>query len=107
YIRDYYFRKVHPELMTIILNELTEFPLLKDTAAYLAVKIVMKKGLGEARHNRYALIEIPKGIDRFVVLPKEGEKNYIMILDDLLRYCLHDVFTMFDYEAISAHMIKI
>jgi len=107
FIRDYYFQKVHPELMTIILNELTEFPLLKDTAAYLAVKIVMKNGTGEVNPIRYALIEIPKGIDRFVVLPKEGDKNYIMILDDLIRYCLDNVFTMFDFETISAHMIKI
>lgn len=107
FIRDYYFQKVHPELMTIILNDLTEFPLLKDTAAYLAIKIVMKNGMGEANHIRYALIEIPKGIDRFVVLPKEGERNYIMILDDLIRYCLDNVFTMFDFETISAHMIKI
>lgn len=107
FIRDYYFKKVNQELMTIILNDLTEFPLLKDTAAYLAVKIVMKNGSGQGRHNRYALIEIPKGIDRFVVLPKEGEKNYIIILDDLIRFCLDNVFTMFEFESISAHMIKI
>lgn len=107
FIRDYYFKKVNQELMTIILNDLTEFPLLKDTAAYLAVKIVMKNGSGQGRHNRYALIEIPKGIDRFVVLPKEGDKNYIIILDDLIRFCLDNVFTMFEFESISAHMIKI
>ncbi len=107
FIRDYFFTKVNQELMTIILNDLTEFPLLKDTAAYLAVKIVMKNGSGNGRHNRYALIEIPKGIDRFVVLPKEGDKNYIIILDDLIRFCLDSVFTMFEFESISAHMIKI
>lgn len=107
FIRDYYFKKVNQELMTIILNDLTEFPLLKDTAAYLAVKIVMKNGSGQGKHNRYALIEIPKGIDRFVVLPKEGDKNYIIILDDLIRFCLDNVFTMFEFESISAHMIKI
>ncbi|RYC51574.1 polyphosphate kinase 1 [Flagellimonas olearia] len=107
FIRDYFFHKVNQELMTIILNDLTEFPLLKDTAAYLAVKIVMKNGSGERKHNRYALIEIPKGIDRFVVLPKEGDKNYIIILDDLIRFCLDSVFTMFEFESISAHMIKI
>ncbi|MBO0323958.1 polyphosphate kinase 1 [Muricauda sp. CAU 1633] len=107
FIRDYFFSKVNQELMTIILNDLTEFPLLKDTAAYLAVKIVMKNGSGNGKHNRYALIEIPKGIDRFVVLPKEGDKNYIIILDDLIRFCLDNVFTMFEFESISAHMIKI
>ncbi|MER3374200.1 MAG: polyphosphate kinase 1 [Allomuricauda sp.] len=107
FIRNYFFTKVNQELMTIILNDLTEFPLLKDTAAYLAVKIVMKNGSGVGKHNRYALIEIPKGIDRFVVLPKEGDKNYIIILDDLIRFCLDNVFTMFEFESITAHMIKI
>src|SRR6056297_811611 len=107
FIRDYFFKKVNQELMTIILNDLTEFPLLKDTAAYLAVKVVMKNGSGKGKHNRYALIEIPKGIDRFVVLPKEGDKNYVIILDDLIRFCLDSVFTMFEFESISAHMIKI
>ncbi|MDC6367011.1 MULTISPECIES: polyphosphate kinase 1 [Flavobacteriaceae] len=107
FITDYFFKKVNQELMTIILNDLTEFPLLKDTAAYLAVKMVMKNNDEVNVGNRYALIEIPKGIDRFVVLPKEGDKNYIIILDDLIRFCLDSVFTMFEFESISAHMIKI
>ena len=105
FIRDYFFKKVNQELMTIILNDLTEFPLLKDTAAYLAVKVVMKNGTARKKHNRYALIEIPKGIDRFVVLPKEGDKDYVIMLDDLIRFCLDSVFTMFDFESISAHVI--
>ena len=109
FIREYFFKKVNQELMTIILNDLTEFPLLKDTAAYLAVKMVMKNDEHSTSNgeNRYALIEIPKGIDRFVVLPKEGDKNYIIILDDLIRFCLDSIFTMFEFESISAHMIKI
>ncbi|WP_394973226.1 polyphosphate kinase 1 [uncultured Croceitalea sp.] len=111
FLKDYFLRKVNPELITIILNNLTEFPTLKDTAAYLAVKMVLKKEqsgfLKRKTEMQYALIEIPKGIDRFVELPKENGKNYIIILDDLIRFCLDDIFTMFDYEEISAHMIKI
>jgi polyphosphate kinase len=108
FVKNYFVQKVSPQLMTIILNDLTDFPTLKDTAAYLAVKMVI---IGDAnakeKEKRFALIEIPKGIDRFVVLPKEGNKNYIIILDDLIRYCLRSIFTMFEYESISAHMIKI
>jgi polyphosphate kinase len=111
FIKDYFQRKVNPELITIILNNLTQFPILKDTAAYLAVKMVLRKEqagfLKRKTEMQYALIEIPKGIDRFVVLPEEDGKNYIIILDDLIRFCLDDIFTMFDYEEISAHMIKI
>jgi len=108
FVKDYFVKKVSPQLMTIILNDLTEFPTLKDTAAYLAVKmIIIGDQIADEKENRYALIEIPKGIDRFIVLPNDGDKNYIIILDDLIRYCLRNIFTMFEYESISAHMIKI
>lgn len=108
YVKNYFLEKVSPQLMTIILNDLTEFPILKDTAAYLAIKMIIIGGqIAEEKEKRYALIEIPKGIDRFVVLPKDGDKNYIIIIDDLIRYCLRSIFTMFEFESISAHMVKI
>ena len=106
FVKDYFLREVSPQLMTIILNDLTRFPTLKDTAAYLAVKMLIKSD-NSKKEKRYALIEIPKGIDRFVVLPDEGEKSFIILLDDLIRYCLDSIFTMFEYESITAHMIKI
>ncbi len=115
FLNNYFLRKVSPQLMTIILNDLNEFPLLKDTEAYLAVKLLLDNSEESSTNTsnldksnkRYALIEIPKSIGRFVVLPPEEDKNYIIILDDLIRYCLNKIFTMFEYKSISAHMIKI
>ena len=43
FIKDFFIQKVSPELVTIMLNDLVEFPLIKDTSGYLAVKLVMKK----------------------------------------------------------------
>ena len=108
FILDYFIRKVSPALVTIMISELEEFPSLKDSAAYLAVRMVMKKDddTFQSRSN-FALIEIPKVIDRFIVLPQKGDKQYIIILDDLIRYCLNNIFSIFKYESISAHMIKI
>ena len=110
FLKSYFIQKVGPSLMTIILDEHTEFPRLKDSAAYLAVKMVLIDTEGDdASYSKkqYALIEIPREIDRFIVLPKEEEKNYIMLLDDLIRYSLRSIFNMFAYESVSAHMIKI
>ncbi len=117
YIRDFFIQKVSPALVTIILNDLAEFPLLKDTSGYLAVKLVMKNeseekssflGFKKAKKDiRYAVIEIPKTVNRFVVLPSHGEKQYIILLDDVIRYNLQSIFNIFEYESISAHMIKI
>ncbi len=115
FVHDFFIEKVSPELVTIILNDLAEFPLLKDAAGYLAIKLVMKTdekprilGLVKPKNEvRYAIIEIPKNINRIVVLPSIGEKQYIMLLDDVIRYNLNNIFNIFDYESISAHMIKI
>ena len=57
--------------------------------------------------KQYALIEISKAMNRFVVLPKLDGKNYIILIDDLLRHSLKDIFNIFDYTSISANMIKI
>jgi polyphosphate kinase len=118
YIHDFFIQKVSPALVTIILNDLSEFPLLKDTSGYLAVKLVMKAASEMEKSSflrfkktkkdiRYAVIEIPKTLNRFVVLPSNGEKQYIILLDDVIRYNLNSIFNIFDYESISAHMIKI
>ncbi len=102
FIKRYFIRKVSPALVTIILNDLVVLPNLKDSAAYLAVRMVMMDN-----KKQFALIEIPKTINRFVELPKQGDKSFIIMIDDLLRHCLGYIFNIFDYKTVSAHMIKI
>jgi polyphosphate kinase len=115
FIKDFFIQKVSPALVTIILNDLAEFPILKDTLGYLAVKLVMKEdpeskilGFENSKSEvRYAVIEIPKSINRFVVLPSIDEKQYVILLDDVIRHNLSSLFNIFDYKSVSAHMIKI
>ncbi|WP_396138872.1 polyphosphate kinase 1, partial [Flavobacterium sp.] len=110
FIHDYFIQKVSPALVTIMLNDLEEFPLLKDTSGYLAVKLVMNGSQlfnDKAKEIRYAVVEIPNTINRFLVLPSSSEKQYIILLDDVIRYNLNNIFNIFDSESISAHMIKI
>jgi len=111
FITDYFLREVSPALVTIILTGLETFPALKDSAAYLAVRMVLNTGNEETQEKdvrvNYALIEIPKVIDRFVVLPEKNGQKYIILLDDLIRHCLGIIFSIFSYKEISAYMIKI
>ncbi len=118
FIKNFFLSKVSPALVTIILNDLPEMPSLKDSAAYLAVKMVMSedkepvpglpKVIGrKVNEKRYVLIEIPRNIERFVVLPEENGKQYVILLDDLIRHNLNTIFNIFNYESLSAHMIKI
>ena len=103
FISNFFLEKLSNVLVTIILSELTDYTKLKDTAAYLAVSM----NTIASNFNRYALIEIPKDVDRFIVIPCEGEKQYVMMIDDIIRYNIDKIFTMFTYDSISVHMIKI
>ncbi|MFT5252393.1 MAG: polyphosphate kinase [Flavobacteriales bacterium] len=103
FLKDFFIQKLSPELVTIILNDLAEFPLLRDNIGYLAVKLVMKR----QAEVRYAIIEIPKTMNRFVVLPSSDHNQYVILIDDVIRHNLESIFNIFAYESVSAHMIKI
>ncbi len=104
FLRNYFLQTVSPALATIMLNGLKKFPHLIDTQSFLAVKIILKE---HSRTPQYALIEIPTSISRFVVLPTTGDKQYLMMVDDLIRFHLSSIFSIFETESIEAHMIKI
>ena len=106
FLRDYFLQKVSPRLVTVILKE--EEQDFTDNKAFLAIKMEMSPTENLAKGEKlYAVIEIPKEVDRFVVLPPEGEKQNLMMLDDLIRYHFHLIFSMFNYDSIEGHMIKI
>jgi polyphosphate kinase len=110
FVKDFFIQKVSPALVTIILNDLSEFPTLMDTVGYLAVRMKIKPSKNSKETEpeiRYALIEIPSTLNRFVVLPSIDDKQYVIMLDDVIRYNLNQIFNIFNYESIEAHMIKI
>lgn len=102
FIKNYFYHEISPALVVIMLNEDIALPELKDISAYLTVKMSSSQG-----KDQVALIEISAAMERFVVLPSEDNSNYIIMIDDILRYCLDDIFNIFNYDNISAHMIKI
>lgn len=104
FIKDFFTEKVGPALETIILREDLELPRIQDLDAYLMVKMNL---IDTDEKPLYALLEIPNSLERFVVLPRVGNADYVMILDDIIRYHLDTIFNIFNYREISAHMIKI
>ena len=105
FLREFFLQKVSPALVTIMLNDIDKVPNLTDLKAYLAVKMVQFEK--DRLSNRYILIEIPSSVERFVVIPSSDGKKYVILLDDLIRFNFNVIFNIFDYNSISAHMVKI
>ena len=79
---------------------------LNDSSVYLDVALRR-----EGRNTKYAVVEIPtNAISRFVVLPHEKTrvKKQIILIDDLIKLCLSDIFTGFvKFDSADAYSFKI
>lgn len=105
FVKNYFLEKVRPVLIPIMLDKLEEFPILKDRTIYLAVKL---SNTVKAEKRRYSLIEIPTNVlPRFIKLPSAQNENYIILLDDIIRFNMKDIFFLFDYDTFEAYTIKI
>lgn len=102
FLTNYFLQHVSPSLVTVILKE--EAQDFSDNKAFLVTKMKLKQPEDKCM---YAFIEMPKEVNRFVVLPSEEDKQYIMLLDDVIRYHFHLIFSMFNYSSIEGHMVKI
>jgi len=105
FVKNYFLEKVRPVLIPIMIDKLEEFPMLKDRTIYLAVKLSRSDNPAK---KRYSLIEIPTTVlPRIIKLPSKHNENYLIFLDDLIRYNLKDIFFLFDYDIIEAYTVKI
>ena len=105
FVKDYFNENVRPALVPIMINQVKSFPYLKDKTIYLAIKLsVINKPL----QKQFSLIEIPTNVvERFITLPSHNQNEYIILLDDIIRFNLPEVFSFFPFNKIEAYTIKL
>ncbi len=104
FVKEYFRENVRPHLFPLMLNEIKNLSNLKDYSFYLAVHLL--KTTKETKEN-FALIEVPvETLSRFLILPEENKNIYFIMLDDVIRFCLNDIFAAFGYDKFEAYTIK-
>lgn len=105
FVKNYFNELVRPALVPIMINQVKTFPYLKDKTIYLAIKLSSKD---RPQEKQFSLIEIPTDVvDRFVILPSHNQNQYIILLDDIIRFNLPEVFSFFPYNKFEAYTIKL
>lgn len=100
-----YFRQyVRPNLFPIMLSSMKDPFSLKDNAFYLVV--VLRNESGELDEN-YALVKVPTNtLSRFFILESQDDEKYIIMLDDIIRYNLGEIFLPFGYDRYESYAMK-
>ena len=106
FVQHYFQEKVRPLLFPIILNNLSNPDALRDNSIYLA--LWLRDSSGRVNED-FALVRVPSDIiSRFLLLPCDDKTNhqYIIMLDDVIRFAMGDIFKPFGYDTFDAYTIK-
>ena len=102
FISSYFSDIISPSLGIIVLDKIKKMPKFEDNLSFILVK--MKNKYDQSQH---AILHFPKNLKRFIQLPSNDDNDYVVMVDDIIRYYLKKIFKIFRPKQISAHMIKI
>ena len=100
YIESFFLDKIQPKLKIVLLNEKDDFPQLSESSCFLIIKVESRN-----KNLNYAIIQFPDEFERFIVI-KNQDVKYVIMIDDIIRYHLFEIFKIFNPSNISANMIK-
>ena len=104
FVQQFFINEVVPNLFPIMLKSLETPDSLQDNAIYLAVHL--QDSIGKTEDD-YALIMVPGNIiSRFLLLPSKDDKNNVMMLDDVMRYSMSEIFAPFGFDTFNSYTIK-
>ncbi len=105
FVLDYFNEEVRSYIVPLMIESIQGFPVLNDKSIYLACKLSKKD---RSMPQKFALVSVPaRNLSRFLILPSKEDEHHIILLEDIIRFCLPNIFSFFGYDSFSAHTIKV
>lgn len=106
FVLDYFNEEVRSDIIPLMIESIQSFPVLSDKSIYLACSLSKKD---KSIPPKFALVSVPaRRLSRFIILPsKNNTDKYIILLEDIIRFCLPHIFSFFGYDSFSSQIIKV
>ncbi len=107
FVQNYFEEEARANIIPLMIESIPQFPYLREKSLYLGVVLTRKSP--DKEEKKFALIEIPsRTLGRFVILPSPSpEENYIILLEDVIRYNLKNIFSYFGYDRYGSWVFKV
>lgn len=107
FIRQYFRNNLAGFTNPVWLSKVEHLANEADDSIYLAVRMAHWQDNARKPQKEYALIRVPVDkFGRFIILPEENGKHYIMYIDDVIRFCLPMIFVSTDFDNFEAYSFK-
>lgn len=108
YVRNYFDEQVKPHVRPFVLDADHDVPFLQDKSLFLlvALRAWPVNGNEDRSDPSFGIVEVPgKTLPRFVWIPGTEKHQYVMFLDDIVRFNLPQIFP--EYETGSSYAVKL
>jgi polyphosphate kinase len=88
-----------------MIESIPDFPFLRDKSIYLGVVMWKKES---ALRRKFSVIEVPTRFTaRFIILPSPDNEHHIILLEDVIKFNLPEIFSYFGYDQYQANIFKV
>lgn len=107
FIREVFYSNILTSTQPVLLVKKKVRPFLKTGQPYLALEMVSRDSNKNRQLERYGIIKIPTdhNISRFIELPLNEGKHYIMFLEDIIMRHIDAIFP--GYKVLSSYSLKL
>jgi polyphosphate kinase len=105
FVLDYFNEEIRSNVVPLMIEDIKSFPVLNDKSIYLACTLSKKD---KSLPKKFALVSVPaRRLPRFILLPSKQNEKHIILLEDIIRFCLPHIFSFFGYDSFSSAIIKL
>jgi polyphosphate kinase len=105
FVQRYYDEEVSANIIPLMIESIHDLPFLRDKSIYLGVVLSNKES---ALKRLYSIIEVPTRVQsRFVILPSPDDEHHIILLEDVIRFNLPEIFSYFGYNHYDSAVFKL
>jgi polyphosphate kinase len=105
FVLAYFNEEIRSNIVPLMMESIRAFPTLSDKSIYLACTLSKKD---KSIPQKFALVSVPaRRLPRFIILPSKQNEKHIILLEDIIRFCLPHIFSFFGYDSFSSAIIKV
>jgi polyphosphate kinase len=105
FVQQYYEEEVSANVIPLMIESIQELTFLRDKSIYLGVVMWKQES---ALKRMYSIIEVPTRVmNRFVILPSPDDECHIILLEDVIRFNLPEIFSYFGYDQYQSGVFKL
>ncbi len=105
YVQTYFEEEVRSNIIPLMIESIPSFPYLREKSIFLGVVLSRKDG---SQKRKFAIIEVPSRVlGRFLQLPSPPGEHNIILLEDVIRFNLRNIFSYFGYDRFGSWLFKV